>query len=274
MAGLAPTRRTLAACLALLSTVLLMPGCEQQDHGEVLATLSSQRDAIELTSALEQSDIPGVRLDRAEGSVGTAVYSVRCPAAAASYARIAMTELGLPREHGAARTSAGASLFPTRADDIARELSRRAAELEEAITLLEGIATAHVQIAPPAQDDPVGRTNASPNLLVVVRTVGRLEPSREELLRDRVTKACTAAFAGLDVQRRLTLLISGREGALASPAAKAAIAAARKSDPTLQEPTIQLSILSRYIMPLAAIAALCVLGALTLKDRWRALQAR
>lgn len=274
MASRTPIHRTLLVSLSLLAALALAPGCDQQEHGEVLATLSSQRDAIELTSALEQSHIPGVRLDRTEGSVGTATYSVRCPAAAASYARIAMTELGLPRERAASGTSTGASLFPTRADDIAREQARRADDLEEAITLLEGIATAHVQLSQATQEDPLARSTPSPNLLVVVRAIGPLEPSREELLRDRVTKACSAAFTGLDVQRRLTLLISGRDGALASPAAKAAIAAAKKANPALQEPTVQLSILSRYIMPLAAIAALCVLGALTLKDRWRALQAR
>ncbi|MCX5690860.1 MAG: hypothetical protein NTV94_13935 [Planctomycetota bacterium] len=263
-----------SSLLLVVGSLVMAPGCEQQDNGELLATVTSQRDAIELTSALEQSNIPGVRLDRVEGGIGTATYSVRCPPAAAAYARIVMTELGLPREHAAAQSSAGSSLFPTRADDVARELARRGEDLEVALTLLEGIATVHVQVATPAQEDPLSSKMASPNLLVVVRTVGPLEPSREELLRDRVSKACSASFAGLDVQRRLTLLISGRDGVLASPAAKAAIAAAKRANPTLEESPIQLSVLSRYIVPLSAIVAVCVLGALAMRDRWRAMLAR
>lgn len=251
-----------------------MPGCDRQEHQELLATLASQRDAIELTSALEQSDIPGVRLERIEGGVGPATYSIHCPAAAAPYARIAMTQLGLPREPSAARSADGTSLFPTRADDVARDLARRGEELEDAIALLEHVATAHVQVASPALEDPLSRTAANPSVLVVVRTVEPLEPGREQLLRERVTRACAAAFAGFDVQRTLTLLIEGRQGALASSEAKAAIAAAKAADPGLTTTQVELSILSRYVVPLAAIAAMGVLVALAMRDRWRSMLAR
>ena len=113
-----------------------------------------------------------------------------------------------------------------------------------------------------------------PSILIVVRTIGIIEASAEQALRHQITQATAAALPGSDTQNRLTLLVGGRGGPLHSPSAKAAIAAAKVTTPELRATQIELSFMTRYIVPLSAIAAMAILLALALKDRWRALISR
>jgi len=274
-AGLCAPMRTCASSMALLVAAAMLAGCDgSSEDSRTIASLSSQQEAIELTSALEQSGVPGVELRRTQAGAGGATFVVSCPDVAAPFARMALTELGLPREHEQRRTEPGASLFPTRADDVAKELERRGNDLESAISLLDGVATSRVQITVDAGREPMGRAQVSPSILIVVRTIGTIEASAEQALRHQITQATAAALPGSDTQNRLKLLISGRAGPLHSPSAKAAIAAAKETTPELRAAQIELSFMTRYIIPLAAIAAMAILVALALKDRWRALISR
>lgn len=183
-----------------------MPACERDAPREVIATAATQREAIEIAAALEQRDVPAVRVEERRSS-GRVRHAVTTPAVAATTSRRMLTELGLPRPP---REQAGdeASIFPTRADETARERRRRAMALERSLELLDGVTVASVVVAE-AQGDATGRAATRPTLLVTLRSAGLAGTPAETPLRDRTVLAVRATFPEIDPATDATIIVAG-----------------------------------------------------------------
>ena len=262
------------AFCVVIAAILPLAGCSGDESLEQVASVSTQREAVEVVSALEQSDVPGVRLVHENASPESGEYRILAPSDSLPFARIALAELGLPRPDTARTAGTRDSIFPTRADDVSRQLALRGATLARDIELLDGVATASVQIIQPASASLVSREQPPPRMLVVARCVGALSEAREFSLREAITRIALTAEPSLDASQGLTILLSGREGPLFSPAAKLAIAQARQSPKGNKVQIVEFGIVARYVAPMLVIAAVAVLTMLSLRDRWRAFASR
>lgn len=194
------------AWLCIAAACWLLPACEREAAREVIATAATEREAIEIASALERIDVSDVRVEERR-SGGRERHAVTAPTDAAAVSRQRLADLGLPRpaREGASDES---SIFPTRADETARERRRRAAALERSLELLDGVSVASVMVAQ-AQGEATGRTSPRATLLVTLRTTGLAGTPAETPLRDRATLALRAAFPEVNPASDATIIVSG-----------------------------------------------------------------
>lgn len=207
--------------LCIAAACWLLPACEREAPREVIATATTQREAIEIASALEQRDVPAVRVEERR-SGGREQHAVTAPTSAAAASRQTLADLGLPRPTREG-SSDEPSVFPTRADETARERRRRAAALERSLELLDGVTVASVVVAE-AQGEATGRAAPRPTLLVTLRSAGLAGTPKESPLRDRAMLAVRAAFPDVNSATDATIIVAGTasERAERSPGARAA----------------------------------------------------
>lgn len=206
--------------LCIAAACWLLPACEREAPREVIATATTQREAIEIAAALEQRDVPAVRVEERR-SGGREQHAVTAPASAAAASRQTLADLGLPRPTREG-SSDEPSVFPTRADETARERRRRAAALERSLELLDGVTVASVVVAE-AQGEATGRAAPRPTLLVTLRSAGLAGTPEESPLRDRAMLAVRAAFPDVNPATDATIIVAGTasERAERSPEARA-----------------------------------------------------
>ncbi len=222
----------------------------------MIATTATQREAIEIAAALEQSDVPRVQMNVRRAG-GRDLHEVSAPTIAASVSRLALAELGLPRPRPEVASDESA-FFPTRADEAARERRRRAAALERALELLDGVSVASVVVAEQPSKDAAGRETPPPRLLVTIRTAGIAGTPEETALRDRAMLAVRAAFPDVNPTADATVLVSGGAGRLQSAAAKAAMAQAASTDDRQGRDLSGLSTFDRALMAVTVAAMLAL----------------
>jgi type III secretory pathway lipoprotein EscJ len=192
--------------LCIAAACWLLPACEREAPREVIATATTQREAIEIAAALEQRDVPAVRVEERR-SGGREQHAVTAPTSAAAASRQTLAELGLPRPTREG-SSDEPSVFPTRADETARERRRRAAALERSLELLDGVTVASVVVAE-AQGEATGRAAPRPTLLVTLRSAGLAGTPAEAPLRDRTMLAVRATFPEVNPATDATIIVAG-----------------------------------------------------------------
>jgi len=202
------------------------------------------------------------------------------------FAITALAELGLPRAPTPLGTPAGSDwlsqLFPAPSisqqsarGNSAQPLGIRASSLAQALELYDGVTAAHVQLAPasdtlatptpPPQQPPHRKTN----IIITLRTLALANP---QAVTQSVREAAAAAFPELAAdQLTLQVLLQPTSLPPGSPAAKAAIIAAKASGSlaSSQQPTL----LTRFVVPIAAIIAASLLLLLSITHRLRQLRA-
>jgi len=206
------------------------------------------------------------------------------------FAITALAELGLPRAPTPLGTPAGSDwlsqLFPAPSisqqsarGNSAQPLGIRASSLAQALELYDGVTAAHVQLAPAS--DTLATPTPTPvpapkqpapgkaNIIITLRTLALANP---QAVIQSVREAAAAAFPELAAdQLTLQVLLQPTSLPPGSPAAKAAIIAAKASGSlaSSQQPTL----LTRFVVPIAAIIAAFLLLLLSITHRLRQLRA-
>jgi len=297
------------ALFAAISASVSLGGCDGSSARNTVATCFSERDAIEIRSALEQSGIRGVQTSE-QTSGGKPAWIVSVPPAFAPFADVALTELALPRTSppGFDALVASGGLIPTRADDDARLWAAWSGEVARLVQVLAGVAEVRALVTLPRRE-PSGSAflnviipdegEQAPSVAVVVRRVDTASRdsrgaavdslTREQLLDDALAAEVRAtvqqAWAGIE-ERLKRSGGSGGNGTRTNVAPQVHVVVSHRLGP-LYSPAAKtalaqalkdhpkafdyhLSFMTRVVVPLLTLSAGGVLLWLTIRSRLRA----